>query len=195
MKRCNTMRALWTASALLAIGACWYVQHHFERRIARAQTSVESLYAMTSANERTVREAGRLRAARNAAEADLKRFGAGASLPSATAAVLEALERQARAHRATVAAVAPAAVTTSIRTPGLLAVPVTLRVRGQFRDLLAFLIDVSERTPLLEIRRTQLAPSGKRRTRVEPMLDAVIDAMMYRFTPRAHEGKSDASDR
>lgn len=191
----NGTRAFWAAAVLCAAGAGWYVQQHFERRIAQAQTAVESLYAMTSANERTIQEEERLRAARDAAERDLKRFGAAASLPSATAAVLEAFERQARAHRATVAAVTPAVAAPSMQTTGLLAMPVTVRVRGHFRDLLALLIDMSERTPLVEIRRTQLAPSGKPGSGVEPVLDAAIDVTMYRFRPRARHGVVDASYR
>lgn len=192
MRRADTTRVLWAAAALFAFGAAWQVQHHFERRIVQAQRAAESLYAMTSANERTIQEETRLRAARDAAERDLKHFGAAASLPSATAAVLEAFERQARSHRATVAAVTPAASMRTLQTPGLLAMPVTVRVRGDFRDILALLVDMPERTPLVEIRRTQLAPSGKPGTGAEPVLDAAIDVTMYRFLPQAGYGGNDA---
>lgn len=183
MKRSGIVRAVWASAALFTLAGFWHVQHHYERRIRLARTSAETLYAMTSANEQTIRQEGRLRVQRDAALRDLKLFGTVASQPSATANVLEAFERQARAHRAIISAVTPTALAQMQTAPGLIAMPVTLRVRGRFRDLLAFLVDVSSRTPLLEIRRTQLAPSQKAVQRGGPQLDAAIDAIVYRFAP------------
>lgn len=195
MKRTAAVRALWSAAALLAVADCAYILHHFERHIALTQTSIESLYAMTSANERTIHDAAHLRAQRDAARRDLAKFDAAATLPSATAAVLEALERQARAHHASVTAVAPAAQPLPSNMRGLLPTPLTLRVRGRFRDLLGFLSDVAQRTPLVEIRHTELAPAQKPGAQAEPVLDAAIDATMYRLVSSDLEGEMHAAHR
>jgi Tfp pilus assembly protein PilO len=188
-KNGDDVRAVWVlALAVLGAGS-YYVQTQYQAAISRSYHRAETLYREAAANERIIRDAGRLRVMQQRAEDDLARISHDTSLPASTASLLSMLQASARQFGTRVTEVQPGAPAAGggATTVGLAETPLTVRVSGKFRDILNFIEDLSHHRTLINVSDTEmnLSNDGKARA-LEPGLDATIHATLYRLHMPEH---------
>ncbi len=176
----DEVRALW----LLAIGVLLcgsvYVQLRYQTAIGAAHNRTELLYRETVADTRIAGEAGSLDRIQARAERDLSRLPQEPSLSAATANLLDTLHGSANAFGTTVLELQPSQ--SQAATQGLQAVPITIHVRGKFRNILTFVEDLSHHATLIRVSDTEMAVSNDASSSdAEPRLDATIHATLYRL--------------
>jgi hypothetical protein len=159
------------------------------------------LYSRMLENDRVIRQAQRLSRLDRAARADLAGVFHNASRAGVTAAFIAYLEDCAAKNGVRIAALQPAPPTAQedsagAGADGLISQPVTITAAGRFPALLRFVADLSHQRTLLEITGTQFAlrtreagASGK------PLLDAAIQAVLFRFTSPHAQGAPGADVR
>lgn len=177
----DDVRALW----LLAIGVLLCgsvcVQLRFQTAIRAAHDRTELLYRQTVADTRIIGQASSLHRIQAQAERDLARVSREPSLSAVTANLLDTLHGSATAFHTTVLELQPAQAQAAAQE--LQAVPITIRVRGRFRNILQFVEDLSHHATLVRVSDTEMAVSNDAGpSEAEPRLDATIHATLYRLT-------------
>lgn len=179
------VRALWAFAALVLLGGGFALERTYERSIENSKAQIEMLYRHTVVNERTIARVAELRAAQTAAEMDLRRTTANASLPAATAVLLQTLHDGALHKHTQIWGVETGRTLVQNR---LLATDLTLHVRGHFPNIVRFVEDVSQHTVLVKVSSTDLALASQAPAGREPDLDASVHAILYRVQDE-EEGK------
>ncbi|HET9097474.1 MAG TPA: hypothetical protein VFN37_12485 [Candidatus Baltobacteraceae bacterium] len=166
----------------MLIGGSLYVQTQYQPAIALSRERTETLYRETVANMRVVRQAAGLHALQLRAQADLARVSHDSSLSGATASLLFMLHGSAATFDTHILEVRPGDAQPSASGESLPATALTIRVRGKFGDILAFIEDLSHHATLISVSDTEMAPAAdSEKSAMEPRLDATIHATMYRL--------------
>jgi Tfp pilus assembly protein PilO len=177
------VRSLWmlTAFNLLGIGMgviCWPASQRIDALHARAR----ELYAEADANEREARLTSGLRRSEARAYGDVIRLAGQSSAGASMAAVLLLLNREASRFSVEIRSITPPVG--GSQTPGgpskpdpLAEFDVELSVHGSFKDIVAFLSDVSRHEVLVAPRSASLSLDGPASLR--PMLNASVATTIY----------------
>jgi len=180
-----TPRILWLAAAAvlfgLGVGVVWWPS---AQDIAQMQAQAKNLYDGANANERVLRQAARMRAARARVAADVRALAGSETPNAATVRAIRLLDRRAKAFGLEIRAVVPAlppspAPAASAQAGSLLGFPVEIDLRGTFRAVLAFTADIPRHDVLVEVRNLDLAAAGDRARK--PVLDARLAVTVYRY--------------
>jgi Tfp pilus assembly protein PilO len=172
------VRLLWILACGMLAGGAFCLESHYERTIGTSKATIETLYRDTVRNETIVAHADTLRAVQTAAERELRSISREHSLAAATASLLVTLQQTARRCHVDVLALQPGATTKERR---LAATDLSLRVRGRFSDILAFLQDVPSHDNIISVSRTDLVLASDAGSAREPNLDATVHATLYRL--------------
>lgn len=176
------VRAVWLLTLCVLAGGSYYVQERYQAVITASYQNDEKLYRGTVANVRIVREAAILHAVQRQAQADLTRLSHDSSLSGTTASMLLMLHSSAKAFDTRILEVRPGDTQTT-KGDALEATPVTIRVRGKFRNILALIEDLPHHQTLVSVSDTEMAIAGEGDSGMpEPTLDATVHATMYRLT-------------
>lgn len=176
--------AVWLLALCVVIGGSYYVQTQYQTAIALSHERTEALYRETVADARIVREAASLHAIQQRAQADLTRVSHDTTLSGATASLLSVLQRSAATFDTHILQVQPGDAQAPSASRSLQATPLTIRVRGKFRDILGFVEDLSHHATLISVSDTEMAPAVDSENGAgELRLDATIHATMYRLAP------------
>jgi Tfp pilus assembly protein PilO len=92
--------------------------------------------------------------------------------------MLLALQEQATRYHVSVVSLQPGSTVTERR---LTATQLTLRMRGRFVDVIAFVQHISTASAVISVSRTDLAVSSQADTMRDPQLDATVHATLYRL--------------
>jgi Tfp pilus assembly protein PilO len=179
----DDVRAIWLLAVAVLVCGSVSVQMRYQAAIRSARDRTEALYHRTLADMRLVHEAGDLREIQSRAERDLARISQDQSLSATTADLLDTLHGSARAFDSTVLALQPSP--SQAATPGnaLQATPITMRVRGRFRNILRLVEDLSHHATLISVTDTEMSLANDASANdAEPRLDATIHATLYRLT-------------
>ncbi len=181
-------RTIALALLLVATATFVFINLRYERRIAASNRRSADLYARTAENRQVIAQIGRFRAAQRRVRSDLRRMAARRSAAATTAATLAGLDATARTYRVRIRAVLPGPeATAGPATEPLRANVLTIHVRGRFRNILRFLVQVPAGGVPIEIDGAQLAPtSGIEPGTGQPLLDATIHATVYEISNSFH---------
>jgi hypothetical protein len=184
----DDVRAAWLLAVIIVGYGAYFIGTHYERAIAQAHDVTESLYRRTVANERIIQEAGMLSRVQSTTLNDLRRVSHETSLSLTTAELVATLDRSGSAFRTRVTELEPAPMQSSlaiakpsVADTALSATEITIKARGQFRNLIRFVEDLSHHRTLLRISDTQLAIAARGDDTRSPNLDAIIHATLYRL--------------
>lgn len=172
------VRLLWILACGMLAGGAFCLESHYERAIGTSKATIETLYRNTVRNESIVAHAGTLRAAQRAAERELRSISGEHSLAVATASLLVTLQQTAHRCHVIVLALQPGPTTAERR---LAATDLSLRLRGRFSDILAFLQDIPRHENIISVSRTDLVLATDTGLETEPNLDATVHAILYRL--------------
>jgi Tfp pilus assembly protein PilO len=198
MSVASTVRIVWIVTAAiffgLGLGVVWWPT---SQTIATIKAQAKSLYDEANQNESDVRRAAQLRAIAKRVSDDVRKLSGQASQSAVTAATLELLNRESRAHGIDVRAILPApAASASPAAPQqptestLAGTSFEIDTRGHFRDLLAFVSDLPRHNVLIDIDDIDLVDRGDRS--LKPVLGATIHATVFRYQG-AVEGETHAA--
>lgn len=178
----DDVRALWLLALCVLIGGSFYVETQYQTAIGVSHERTETLYRETVADARIVREAASLHAIQQRAQTDLARVSHDTSLSGTTASLLSTLHGSAVTFDTRILEVQPGDAQSPAVPKSLRATPVTIRLRGKFRNILGFVEDLSHHATLISISDTEMAPANDSKYGApEPQLDATIYATMYRL--------------
>lgn len=178
----DDVRFLWLLTICVLIAGSYYVQTRYQTAIAASHDQTDTMYRQTVADMRIVREAASLRAIRARARADLARVSHDSSLSGTTADLLSMLHSSANTYATRVLAIQPDTGSTAAATGSLRATILTIRVRGKFRDILAFVEDLSHHATLIKVSDTEMALAAQDEHGTDgPHLEATIHATLYRL--------------
>jgi len=183
----DDVRAVWLLAILIAGAGLYCIETRYEGAIRLAHDNTESLYRRMVANERIVQQAGVLRRLEAQAMRNLRRVSHETSLSVSTAALVATLDSSANLYHTEVTGLEPSQVQSSQAPPKgaddrrLSATEITIRARGEFRNVLRFVEDLSHHATLISVSDTQLALANRENERPEPQLDATIHATLYRL--------------
>jgi Tfp pilus assembly protein PilO len=172
------VRVLWFLAAAMFVAGGYWLEARYERAIDASKTDIEALYRNTAQNQRIVAHAAALKAAQATAETELRSVSHEPSLSAVTASLLVTLEDSAHRCKVDVVALQPG---TTITEDRLAATDLTVRMRGSFTHLIAFLQDISRHADIISVSRSDLALSSQAESSREPKLDATIHATLYRL--------------
>ncbi len=180
--------ALWLTAFIIFLGGSYVVETQCREAIGQSAARSQALYERTVSNERTIAEAPSLRRLQATVEGDVRHLSRDVSLSITTAQLLAMLQSTASIHHVEVIAVEPeqsrlpaiSPAPQTDETPWLEPEPVTVRVRGGFRDLLYFIEAISRQRTLLEIddAQVQMDPAQSE----AGSLDADVHTTLYRLT-------------
>lgn len=181
-------RILWGVVVLVSALGYEVTIAPLQRAIVQTQQYASQLYHRANANEAVARRAPALEAARRRIAGDVARLE-GVTQAGETASMLLLFAREAARYHVAIRAIATDDMSSADASPksaarsALEAQPLTLTLRGTFRDIVPLLADLPNHDVLLEIRDAQLhvVPS----TRSAIVLDATVAAALYRFQPFA----------
>lgn len=187
------VRIVWMLTATMffgvGIGLIWWPSSQTIRAI-RAQA--KTLYDEGNQNESEIRRAAELRAVAKRVADDVRKLSRQESPSAVTAATLALLNRESRAHGVDVQSIAPAPASSPHSSDNaLVGTAIEIDVRGQFRDVLAFISDLPRHNVLIDLSDASLVDSGVRSAK--PVLDAKIHASIYRYLGIAERDKTNAS--
>lgn len=178
----DDVRALWLLALCVVIAGSYYVQTRYQTAIAASHERTETMYRQTVADMRIAREAASLQAIQTRAKADLARVSHDTSLSGTTASLLAMLHSSANKFTTRVLAIQPGISPPAAATGALRATALTIRVRGEFRDILGFVEDLSHHATLISVSDTEMAlATGEESREGEPRLEATIHATLYRL--------------
>ena len=170
------VRTMWLATLLLVAGVgggCvwWPATQQIGQVHAHAKDSYDEANAIVAKLQR----ASELREAEARVRRDLRELGGYRSQAAASAALLRLLDEESRSANVSVTAIAPDA-SEKTATDELAGTPVTLSMRGRFRNVVAALSDLPKHDVLLDIQDADLRSSAASR---RPVLDVVVRATIY----------------
>jgi len=185
------VRIVWmlTATTFLGggLGIVWWPT---SETITVTQSQAKALYDEANENEAAVRHATQLHALAKRIADDLRALSGQSSQSAAVAATLALLNREARDFKIEVRSIVPTIMATPAAA-SLSGAPIEIDVRGQFRDLLAFVSDLPRHDVLIDVSDVSLGDEDQRSLR--PTLDARIHATVFRYRGTAEEEIKDAS--
>lgn len=190
----NGVRAVWLFAALVLCAGSFSIRSHYQRAISASEDRTESLYRQTVADTRIVQQSGRLHAIERQALDDLTRVSHDTSISASTANLLGTLQQSARTYDTRIEELQPQSA--QMETEDLRATPLNIRVSGTFKNILAFVEDLSHHATLIRVTDTEIAvTSGAQRDAAQPHLDATIHATLYRLQIPMLKELHDASSR
>jgi hypothetical protein len=174
-----TPRVLWML--VIFVAACGYglVYQPAERTARESARDAQELYREAVADESVVQRAARLRVVQARLDNDIARLGGEGSSGAVTAAALRVFGDDSRRFDLDVRNIAPvdAGAAPATRDP-LIAMPVTLGVRGRFRNLIALLSDLPRHEVLIGVDDVAFTAHENNLT---PLLDATVHLTIYRL--------------
>ncbi len=177
----DDVRALVLLALGVLAGGSFYLHSRYQTAIEASYERTETLYGEIVANIRILREASNLRAVETQAKDDLSRVSRHSSLSVATADLLDNLHASARNFDTRIEQLQPGI--TQSETNALQATALTIRVSGTFRNILAFIEDLSHHSTLISVSDTEIALANSAGgNKAEPRLDATIHATLYRLS-------------
>lgn len=181
----NDAQVAFFAAAFIFAGGLLGALEHYEPQIAGSHERAEELYRKAAANDRIAAQTGPLQRARAGALADLARISKQSDAALSTADFIGAVQAGARRFGVTVAAVEPQIGPAGPVRDTLQQAPVSIRLRGHFKPLLYFVSDLPEHELLVDVSDVQLTVAPvKQKTRLSPLLDAVVHATLFRLNGR-----------
>lgn len=190
----DDVRALWLLAALVLCAGSFSIRTHYQRAISAANDRTESLYRQTVADMRIVQQSRRLHAIERQALDDLMRVSHDTSISASTANLLGTLQESARTYDTRIEELQPQSA--QAETGALRATPWNIRVSGTFKNILAFVEDLSHHATLIRVTDTEIALAGNaQRDSAQPHLDATIHATLYRLQMPMLKELQDASAR
>lgn len=181
----DEVRALWLLVAAILIAGSLYVHNRYQTAIAYSYDRSEVLYRDTVADNRIIAQAVVLTRLKRRAQADLVRVAHETTLSASTANLLSTLHASAARFSTRITAVQPGETTVSEASQGLPALqgsPLTIRLRGRFRDTLRFVEDLSHHSTLISVLDTGMSLAHDAGTDTsQPLLDATVHATLYRL--------------
>ncbi|HKU66885.1 MAG TPA: type 4a pilus biogenesis protein PilO [Candidatus Baltobacteraceae bacterium] len=176
----DDVRAIWLIALGVLVAGFFYVQTRYQSEISAAYDRTEILYHRTLADTRLVQQASRLRTLEAQARDDLSRVSHDSSLAATTANLLGMLHASARTFDTRVEEVQPG--NPQAGREALQATPLVIRLNGRFRNILAFVEDLSHHATLISVSDTEIAlANDSQRDAAEPRLDATVHATLYRL--------------
>ena len=163
----------WLFVGALAFGGYFVAIAPAERRLQAIRTREHELYDLTIRNERLLRGAAGLSAARDRVAVDVARLAGERGAGSATLRTLELLQRESSKANVAIGGLAPDAPRTAAQTAG--SEDVTIAMRGTYRSLLSAIADISRHEVLLEVSNATL----ERTARGVGQIDATLHATLY----------------
>lgn len=168
------------------------------------QTQANAIYQEAVANEKTVEEATRLQAAQARVESDLRKLGGQQNEGQVVATALRLFNDEGKRYHVEVRTIVPAASTVaapSAASPSssapaldpLIAAPVTLGLRGHFRDVVALLVDLPKHDVLIDLHDVQMTARDSDRLSNQPSLDVTVQATIYRIRSLAFSEGTNAA--
>lgn len=177
--------ALWTALSVLALFLYAAVLRPAGDRVARVRSQNAAIVRELAENAREKDDAAILHAQAAAMRRDVLRIAGAQDDASVTALALRTLATRSERYAARVVSVQPSVVAAT-RTPriddGLSRLPLSIRARGRFPDLLAFIENLSHQKPLIGVGSAQFTVSSARPARRDPEVIATINVVVYRLT-------------
>lgn len=176
-------RIVWLASGLALLAGYACVWQPSQRELAAIRGRAHDLYERANANEEIVRRSATLKTIEARVNADLAILGGRASASRVTASALQVLDFESKAYRVEVRALAPDASpgkTESGQAARLAGQPMTIELRGRFRDLLALMSDLPRHGVLFDVRTAELSAVGRDREPPGPLLRSTIQTTLYR---------------
>jgi hypothetical protein len=171
--------ALWALAACTLCFGYGAVEVHYRAALTAAQDRIAFLYRRIGMDERIIRASADAGAAQYQIDLDIRRRAFAPSEAVELANVLAIVARTGSGAHVQVLSIEPNAAAPPAAPPSPLFLrPVIIRVEGRFRDLLAFLIALPQKTTALAIDRTDLSAAMNAKTE-KPLVDATIQATIY----------------
>ncbi len=182
----SAVRIVWMLTAAIflggGVGIVWWPT---AETITAIQSQAKALYDEANENEAAVRHAASLHALAKRMADDVRVLSGQSSQSAAVAATLALLNRETRDFKIDVRSIVPAITATPAASSSLSGTPIEIDVRGQFRDLLAFVSDLPRHNVLIDVSDVSLGDEDQRSLR--PVLDARIHATVFRYRGIAGE--------
>jgi hypothetical protein len=174
-----TPRSLWMLVVLIVMTGYALVYQPAERTARESAHEAEELYRQAITEESVVRRAVPLRIVQARVENDIARLAGETSGGAVTAAALGVLSDDARRFAIDVRNITPVDPSaTPAPRDALIAMPVTLGVRGHFRNVIALLSDLPRHNVLIGVDDVALTARGSSSS---PLLDATVHLTIYRL--------------
>ncbi len=182
----DDVRAVWILAALVLLCGSAIVRSRYENAIAVSYGRSEALSRRIDVNRGILDRSGNLHVLENRAQRDLAKLSLTGSAASSTANLIALLEKSSRSFRTQVVQIQPEFAEANEDAGALESMPVTIRLDGRFRNILAFIADLSRHDTLISVTDTELALSSEHLENGPPRLDATVHAVLYRL--RAQKG-------
>ena len=162
----------WLVVIALALSEYFLAIAPPERRMQAIRAREHELYDLSIRNERLLRGATGLAAARDRVAKDIAQLAVQRGTGSATLRTLEVLQRESARERVSIGGLEPQAPDTATQAGG--AEDVTITMRGTYRDVLSAIADVSRHDVLLEVSDASLASMADAGTEIDATLHATL---------------------
>ncbi len=163
----------WVFVAALVLSEYLFAIAPAERSLQTIRAREHELYDLSIRNERLLRGADGLSAARDRVARDVARLAGERGAGSATLRTLELLQHESSHVHVAIGGLAPQLPDAAAQTAG--AEDVTITMRGTYRDVLAAIADISRHEVLLEVSDATLASAAD----VAGQIDATLHATLY----------------
>lgn len=180
-----TKRLLWLACALAAVTIYALIVSPREAEIASARNHAALLYDGARTNEEHIAAAARLKDVQSRVVADVRTLAGQHDASAMTAVTLRLLSSEGSRFNVRVTSIAPDAAHPESNADPLLGAPATLGLTGHFRDIVAFLADVSRHDVLIAINDVSLGAATDAPGSGSPVLNVVAHTTFYRIRPTA----------
>lgn len=188
----STVRIVWMFTAVAfvggGVGLVWWPT---SQTIGAVQSQAKTLYDEANSDEVEVRHAVELRAIAKRMGDDVRALSGQGSRSAAMATTLALLNREAHGFKIDVRSVVPTAWAAKPDDRSLVGTPVEIDVRGQFRDLLAFVSDLPRHNVLIDVGDVNLDDDSGHS--LKPILSAKIHATIFRYRDAEGEEMQRAS--
>src|SRR5512146_2697519 len=178
------VRIVWLLTVVAVFVGYALVWQPKQQMLSAIDLHAHDLYEQANANENNVRQARKLRAIRARVESDLALLSGQSTSGRVTALALRLFDDEAKHHHVEVRTIVPDAVIDpqSQHAQSLLAAPVTVGLRGEFRDVVDLLEDLPRHNVLIGVRDVELSALDRASQVAKPALDAIIHTTIYRLS-------------
>jgi Tfp pilus assembly protein PilO len=173
-----SVRAVWLLVAAVVLIGYGTIYQPQEREANAYTRQAEELYAERRADDAELQRAFQISAARRRVDDDLTRLAGAGSQSATTAIALRILESASRRFEVEVRSIEPQPSPPSGRDL-LDRTPVTLGLRGRFRNIATLLDDLPRHDVLIGVDGIELMTHH--RDAITPVLDATVHVSIYRL--------------
>lgn len=181
----SDVRVGWMLVAALAVAGYALAIAPVERDVRAVAFRAHDLYERSERNERMLRQVRGLQAARSRVQRDIATLSSQNEMGKADLAALALLQFESTERHLTISELSPGQ---SVAGADDGVQPVTIGVRGNYRDAIAAIADLTRHDVLIELEGATLSATSRRDGLSQ--VDAVVQATLYHGVASIMKGKN-----